>query len=98
MNTEADYIVLDQYGNYWAGHYWSELPDNAVDMTIQEAAELVMENLPADILIAEGELIKVWLGFEDDDLKVWVNYPSGLRSYQKRSGAIQAIVEYTGGR
>lgn len=95
---DADYIVLDQYGNYWAGHYWSELPDNAVDLTIQDAAELVMDNLPADILIGEGEMIKVWLGFEGDGICVWVDYPDGMRSYQKRSEAIQAIVKYTGSR
>ena len=50
MNDE-DYIVLDQYGNYWAGDGWSENPEKAIDLRIQNAAELVMENLPSDILI-----------------------------------------------
>jgi hypothetical protein len=93
-----DYIVLDQYGNYWAGNRWSELPDNAADLTIQNATELVMDNLPSDILIGDGDMIKVWLGFDGDGLCVWVGYPDGMRSYQKRSEATQAIIEFTGSR
>ncbi|VGO14432.1 hypothetical protein PDESU_02993 [Pontiella desulfatans] len=95
---DDDYIVLDQYGNYWAGNRWSELPDNAVNLTIQNAAELVMDNLPADILVGEGDMIKVWLGFEGDSVRIWVDYPDGLRSYQKRSEAIQSIINHTGSR
>ncbi|MDF7827047.1 hypothetical protein P4B35_23695, partial [Pontiellaceae bacterium B12227] len=78
---DANYIVLDRYGNYWSGHYWSELPDNAVDLTIKDAAELGMDNLPADILTGDGEMIKVWLGFDGDGICVWVDYPDGMRSY-----------------
>lgn len=95
MNDE-DYIVLDQYGNYWAGDGWSENPEKAIDLTIQDATELVMDNLPADILIGDGKMIKVWLGFNGDGICVWVDYPDGMRSYQKWSEATQAIIKYTG--
>lgn len=98
MSDEANYIVLDQYGNYWAENRWSELPKNAVELTIQNAAELVMENLPSDILIGDGDMVKVWLGFDGDGTCVWVDYPDGMRSYQKRSEAIQAIIKYMGSR
>ena len=94
--SDEDYIVLNKDGDYWAGSGWSENPEKTVDLTIQDAAELVMETLPADILVGDGDMVQVWLGFNGDGICVWVDYPDGMRSYQKRSEAIQAIVEYTG--
>ena len=95
MNNE-DYIVLNKDGDYWTGSGWSELPQKAVDLTIKDAVELAVENLPSDILIGDGEMIRLWLGFAGDGLCLYVDYPSGMSQYTGRAEAIAAIMEYTG--
>ena len=92
--SEADYIVLNQDGDYWTGLGWDSEPDQAKDLCIKEAAKLAVDYAPTEILLGDGDILGVAYGVESGILYVWLEYPDGSsRRYDDNEAAIKAICE-----
>ena len=97
MNAEADYLVMNVDAEYWTGDGWSLEPDNAKDLTLDEAARLAVENTPSE-MVGDREILAIDHGVMCEALNVWVGFSDGsCRRYDDNEAAIKAICEITKG-